>query len=141
MIGILDVRSPYFNVVFGHFQIRIEARDSGIPTWLSTDLDLTIYVRNVNDHPPQFPFDVFQVNVTGKKKTYCKFCCVLFSFNYFGLLEHESTSEIIRLPETVDLDEPDEVLNTRELVCYFIVGGNQLKAFSLDRAQHTLTVC
>lgn len=44
------------------------------------------------------------------------------------------------MPETVDLDEPDDVLNARDAVCYFIVGGNQLGAFSLDRTLHTLTV-
>ncbi|EFX79347.1 hypothetical protein DAPPUDRAFT_52523 [Daphnia pulex] len=100
-------------------QIRIEARDSGIPTWLSTDLDLTIYVRNVNDHQPQFPLDVFQVNIT----------------------EHDPSPEIIQLPETVDLDEPDELLSIRDPVCFFIVGGNQLGALiSIDPTQHTLRV-
>lgn len=47
---------------------------------------------------------------------------------------------MIQLPETVDLDEPDELLNTREVVCYFIVAGNQLGAFSIDRTRHTLRV-
>ena len=47
------------------FKIRVEARDSGVPTWLSTDLDLVIYVRNVDDYPPQFLVDVLQVNFTG----------------------------------------------------------------------------
>ncbi|KAI9560285.1 hypothetical protein GHT06_014300 [Daphnia sinensis] len=98
--------------------IRIDARDSGIPTWLSTDLDLTIYVRNINDHQPQFPMDVFQINIT----------------------EHNTSNEAIQLPETVDLDEPDELLCARDPVCYYIVGGNQQGAFSLDRIQHTLTV-
>lgn len=46
-------------------KIRVEARDSGVPTWLSTDIDLTIYVRNVNDYPPQFQQDQFVVNLTG----------------------------------------------------------------------------
>ncbi|XP_057365539.1 cadherin-23-like isoform X1 [Daphnia carinata] len=99
-------------------QIRIEARDSGIPTWLSTDLDLTIYVRNINDHQPQFPLDIFQINIT----------------------EHDPSTDPIQLPETVDLDEPDELLSARDPVCYYIVGGNQQGAFSLDRFQHTLTV-
>lgn len=46
-------------------QIRVEARDSGVPTWLSTDMDLTIYVRDVNDYPARFQVDMFQVNLTG----------------------------------------------------------------------------
>ena len=46
-------------------QIRVEARDSGVPTWLSTDLDLTVYVRDVNDHPAHFPIDTFTINITG----------------------------------------------------------------------------
>ena len=69
-----------------------------------------------------------------------KIICLLILIYFYCISEHESTSEIIQLPETVDLDEPDELLNTRELVCYFIVGGNQLKAFRIDRTQHTLTV-
>lgn len=43
----------------------MEARDSGVPTFLSTDMDLTIFVRDVNDHPAHFEMDSFQVNVTG----------------------------------------------------------------------------
>lgn len=47
-------------------QIRVEAFDQGIPTSLSSDLDLTIYVRNVNDYEPQFLVDDISVNFTGK---------------------------------------------------------------------------
>ena len=32
-----------------------------------SDLDLTIYVRNVNDHAPQFTVDTFVVNFTESK--------------------------------------------------------------------------
>jgi hypothetical protein len=49
------------------FQLRVEAYDLGIPTPLSSDLDLSIYVRNVNDHQPQFLIDEFTINFTGKK--------------------------------------------------------------------------
>lgn len=59
LIGIL--------IVSNHPKIRVEARDMGVPTWLSTDLDLTIYVRNVNDFAPQFQQNVFQINFTGIK--------------------------------------------------------------------------
>lgn len=47
-------------------QIRIEAYDQGLPTSLSTDLDLTIYIRNVNEYEPQFIVDEIFVNFTGK---------------------------------------------------------------------------
>ena len=56
-------------IFYCRFKIRVEARDSGVPTWLSTDLDLVIYVRNVDDCPPQFLVDVFQVNFTGSHHT------------------------------------------------------------------------
>ena len=32
-----------------------------------SDLDLTIYVRNVNDHAPQFTTDLFVANFTENK--------------------------------------------------------------------------
>ena len=32
-----------------------------------SDLDLTIYVRNVNDHAPQFTVDTFIANFTENK--------------------------------------------------------------------------
>ena len=49
------------------YEIRVEAYDLGIPTPLMSDLDLTIYVRNVNDHAPQFTTDVFVANFTENK--------------------------------------------------------------------------
>lgn len=52
------------------FQIRIEAYDLGTPTTLSSDLDLTVYVSNMNDYQPQFLIDEFYVNFTGKNKYY-----------------------------------------------------------------------
>jgi len=98
----------------------VEARDSGVPTWLSTDLDLTIHVRDVNDHPPQFQTDVFSINIT----------------------EHDSTKKTIQLPKTVDQDQTDddEEESNKEPICYFIVGGNPLGAFSLDRIKHILRI-
>jgi hypothetical protein len=96
-------------------------------------------VRNINDHQPQFPLDVFQVNITGKS-LFVIYPSVFCFLNCFVVLEHDPSLEIIQLPETVDLDEPDELLSTRDPVCYFIVGGNQLGAFSIDPTQHTLRV-
>ncbi|EFX90417.1 hypothetical protein DAPPUDRAFT_309564 [Daphnia pulex] len=67
----------------------------------------------------------------------------MWTYKQYGDLfidEHVPSPEIIQLPETVDLDEPDELLSTRDPVCFFIVGGNQLGAFSIDPTQHTLRV-
>lgn len=47
-------------------QLRVEAYDLGIPTPLSSDLDLNVYVRNVDDHQPQFLIDDFVINFTGE---------------------------------------------------------------------------
>ncbi len=49
------------------YEIRVEAFDLGVPTPLQSDLDLTIYVKNVNDHPPQFTIDAFEVEFTEHK--------------------------------------------------------------------------
>jgi len=49
------------------YDLRVEAHDLGVPTQLQSDLDLTIYVKNVNDNEPQFLIDVFNVNFTENK--------------------------------------------------------------------------
>lgn len=58
----------------------MEAYDQGIPP-LSTDLDLTIYVRNVNDYEPQFLIDEIRVNLTGEFGIYGR--NVLISKTFF----------------------------------------------------------
>lgn len=103
------------------FQIRIEAYDQGLPTSLSTDLDLIIYVRNVNDYEPQFIVNEIAVNFT----------------------EHtDPGSERIKLPDTIDQDEMDlDDPNTApHQVCYFILLGNEAGYFRLDPETHVLTV-
>lgn len=39
-------------------QLRVEAFDLGQPTSLSSDLDLTVFVTDVNDYAPEFTEDV-----------------------------------------------------------------------------------
>lgn len=102
-----------------HSQIRIEAYDLGTPTPLSSDLDLMIYVRNINDYEPQFQIDVFHVNFTE---------------------ERSHGAESAQLPETIDRDEVDDLDDPPTQVCYFIVGGNDEGYFSLDIKRHILSV-
>lgn len=97
----------------------MEAYDLGKPTPLSSDLDLTIYVRNVNDYEPQFQLDVYHVNFTE---------------------ERAAGSESRELPETIDRDEVDDLDDPPTHVCYFIVAGNEQKDFVLDSNTHQLTV-
>ncbi|XP_067619192.1 cadherin-23 [Eurosta solidaginis] len=100
-------------------EIRIEAYDQGLPTSLSTDLDLTIYIRNVNVYEPQFLVEELKVNFT----------------------EHaDPGSERIKLPDTIDKDEVDDLDDPPSLVCYFIVKGNELGYFKLDPETHILSV-
>ena len=42
------------------YEVRVEAHDLGVPTPLQSDLDLTVYVRNINDHEPKFIVDTFR---------------------------------------------------------------------------------
>lgn len=86
---------------------------------MSSDLDLIIYVRNINDYEPQFLIDVFNVNFTE---------------------EQTPRSEIAMLPETIDRDEVDDLDDPPTQVCYFIVGGNDDGSFVLDVYKHELTV-
>ncbi|KAH8360154.1 hypothetical protein KR093_011089 [Drosophila rubida] len=102
-------------------ELRIEAYDQGLPTSLSTDLDLVIYIRNVNDYEPQFIVNEIAVNFT----------------------EHaDPGSERIKLPDTIDKDEMDldDPNEAPSQVCYFILHGNEEGYFQLDPETHVLTV-
>ncbi|XP_065338722.1 cadherin-23 isoform X2 [Cloeon dipterum] len=101
------------------YEIRVEAYDLGIPTPLSSDLDLMIYVRDVNDFEPQFVKDEVSVNFT----------------------EHSLPGEEhARLPDTIDRDEIDLLDGPPPPVCYFIAGGESADKFHLDAYSHELTV-
>lgn len=97
--------------------LRVEAFDLGIPTPLQSDLDLTVYVKNVNDHEPQFLVDEFAVNFT----------------------EHRSPgSERALLVSAVDRDVEDDETAALLDICYFIVGGNNDGYFDLFPREHEL---
>lgn len=97
----------------------MEAYDQGIPTTLSTDLDIIIYVKNINDFEPQFLVEAISVNFT----------------------EHATPGlEKVKLPDTVDRDEVDDLDDTPSTVCYFIVSGNEDFNFHLEPESHVLSV-
>lgn len=99
-------------------QLRVEATDLGRPTALKSDLDLTVFVRNVNDHKPKFAMDGFLCNFTEAKAP--------------GL-------ERIQLPKTIDHDDVGEDEEASE-VCYFIVDGNEFGIFDLQPERHRLSL-
>ena len=97
--------------------LRVEAYDLGQPTPLQTDLDLTVYVVNVNDHRPQFIVDRFTINMTENQP---------------------AGSQARTLLKTVDLDDVEED-DVRLDVCYYIVAGNADRVFQLHPTSHALT--
>lgn len=103
------------------YDLRIEAYDQGIPTPLSSTVDLIVYVRDVNDNLPQFLLKEISLNFT----------------------EHMTPgTERIRLPDTVDQDYLDPLDGpAASVVCYYIVHGNEDGHFGLDPVSHDLTVC
>ncbi|XP_018375495.1 PREDICTED: cadherin-23 [Trachymyrmex cornetzi] len=115
--GVISLKLPLDRETQKLYEIRIEAYDLGTPTPLSSDLDLIIYVRNINDFEPQFSVSVFNVNFTEEQPP--------------GL-------EIVLLPETFDNDDVDELDDPPTQVCYFIVGGNNGGLFVLDIYKHEL---
>ncbi len=102
------------------YEIRIEAYDLGVPTSLQSDLDINIYVRNVNDHEPQFLVDEVRVNFT----------------------EHKAPgAERVKLAKTVDRDDVDEEERKMLDVCYFIVSSDgPTGLFALHPTSHDLMV-
>lgn len=117
--GILRLKMPLDREKQKIHEIRIEAYDQGIPTPLSTDLDLIIYVRNVNDYEPQFIVEEVSVNFT----------------------EHQAPGVYRKkLPDTVDRDEVDDLDDPPTVVCYYIVHGDEENQFELDPISHVLSV-
>nr|XP_027198229.1 cadherin-23-like [Dermatophagoides pteronyssinus] len=107
-------------------ELRVQAYDLGTPTSLSTDLDITVLVTNVDDFEPEFTQDVFQV---------------VFTENL------APGSERYKLLPTIDKDDYDfSDPNTafKSIPCYFIVGGDALskdneELFKLDTFTHELS--
>ncbi|XP_057660172.1 cadherin-23 [Diorhabda carinulata] len=114
--GILELRLPFDRKKQKIYDIRIEAYDLGVPTPLSSELDLTVYVSDINNYQPQFMIDEYHVNFT----------------------ENVSPEvEIRKLPDTVDRDEFEYDGPSRP-VCYYIIGGNEDKMFHINPIDHTL---
>jgi cadherin 23 len=67
----------------------------------------------------------------------------MISFIFFRILEHVKPGvdreEKIKLPDTVDRDEVDDLEDDPTTVCYFLVYGNEDNVFALDRVSHILT--
>ncbi|XP_067000515.2 cadherin-23 [Anabrus simplex] len=117
--GVIELKQPLDRKKQKIYELRVEAYDLGIPTPLSSDLELTIYIRNVNDYEPQFLVNEFTVNFT----------------------EHAPPGqERHLLVDTVDRDEVDDLDDPRTPVCYFIVGGNEEDLFAVDPLQHEIVV-
>ncbi|XP_011499950.1 PREDICTED: cadherin-23 [Ceratosolen solmsi marchali] len=116
--GIIYLKLPLDREMQKLYEIRVEAYDLGTPTPLSSDLDLIIYVKNINDYEPQFLIDIYKANFTE---------------------EQSPQYEKVILPETIDRDEVGDLDDPPTKVCYFIVGGNEEKLFDLDISTHELT--
>lgn len=104
---------------------------------MSSDLDLTIYVSDINDYQPQFMVDEVTLNFTGNINHKIGNTRIL----YTQLFTENSTaeSEIRKLPDTVDRDE-FEYSEHHGPICYFIIGGNDENLFHLNPIDHTLVV-
>nr|XP_034827125.1 cadherin-23 [Maniola hyperantus] len=98
------------------YQLRIEAYDLGLPTPLSSDLDLTVYVQNVDNYRPRFPYKHIHLNITENVKDYSTY-----------------------LPSVIERDEIDRGDEPVLPVCYYIVEGNDDGMFDVDRNTHRLT--
>ncbi|XP_077287524.1 cadherin 88C [Arctopsyche grandis] len=117
--GIIKLKHPLDREKQKIYDIRVEAYDLGLPTPLSSDLDLTIYVRNVNHYRPRFAQSKMFVNFT----------------------EHSTPGEEwVKLPPVIERDEIDILDDPTVPVCYFIIRGNHKELFDLDQDSHKLTL-
>lgn len=116
--GMLFLKEPLKREKQKIYELRVEAYDQGIPNSLSTDLDLTIYVRNVNEYEPQFLVENIFANFT----------------------EHLlAGAQKVKLPDTIDKDEVSDLDDPPSMVCYYIIKGNEDRNFHLDPENHILT--
>ncbi|XP_022120263.2 cadherin-23 [Pieris rapae] len=97
------------------YQLRIEAYDLGLPTPLSSEIDLTIYVQNVDNYKPRFPYKHAYINITENVANYSTI-----------------------LPRVIDRDEIDRGDEPVLPVCYYIVEGDGDAMFQLDRSTYRL---
>lgn len=114
--GVITLTKPLDRERQKIYELRVEAGDSGVPTPLQSDLDLTILVRNVNDHQPQFILDQFKVNFTENKP---------------------AGQERVKIINTVDLDDENED-DIKTDVCYFVVGNNEAGLFDVNPYTHDI---
>nr|XP_037269685.1 cadherin-23-like isoform X1 [Rhipicephalus microplus] len=114
--GVITLRQTLDRETQKVYELRVEAYDLGQPTSLSSDLDLTVFVTDVNDYAPEFTEDVHQLTFTENLKP--------------GV-------ETYKLISTIDRDDDLSIL--KPIPCYYIVGGNEKGRFVLDIFTHQLS--
>lgn len=137
-------------------QLRIEAYDLGIPTPLSSELDLTILVKNIDDYKPAFTQTEFVAQLTGKIN-HDFFISESYLVQNSKWTQHASETlnmsklaensppgkERIQLPTTVDRDDEDEEEKKSSQVCYYILpdksSNSSLRYFHVDPLTHVLS--
>ncbi|XP_073949712.1 cadherin 88C [Choristoneura fumiferana] len=113
--GALRTAAPLRRDLSPRHQLRIEAYDLGLPTPLSSDLDLTIYIQDVDSYRPRFPDKRLHINLT-----------------------ENMYDEELYLPSVIERDEIDRGDEPVLPVCYYVVEGNEDGEFELHRNTHRL---
>lgn len=102
-LGLITLARPLDREEQRVYELRVEAYDLGEPTSLSSDLDITILVTNVDDYEPEFTQDVFTVSITENRSP---------------------GAEVYKVISTIDKDDIDDPHDSgvKSTPCYFIVG-------------------
>lgn len=103
-----------------NYHLQIEAYDLGQPTSLSTKQDLNILITRVSDPKPKFPQSELYLTFTENVPP--------------GVEQRKIVQTVAKYDE-----EEDERLFSKQLPCYYLVGGQFKERFRLNLFTHNLS--
>lgn len=118
--GKLRLRQTLNRAKLKNYHLQVEAYDLGQPTSLSSKQDLNILVTRVSDPKPKFPQSELHLTFTENVPP--------------GVEQRKIVPTVAKYDE-----EEDERLFSKQLPCYYLVGGKFKERFRLNLFTHNLS--